>query len=429
MGIEDFIRDALHQPYDYVAYHVARELAELHPGKTILEGTDWEFDLEAFVHDGRCSVVAQKSVFEHTRIDWEGAGKRLRPWTCNAWLNVLWQGELLDVVFITCTEGGYCRRHHWIIAGSSSIAEKFYDAVCEWSCEVRGEILVYENGYFEKNKELFDSIKSATFDNLILGQSLKQQIQDDFKQFFESRETYERYGIPWRRGSLFIGPPGNGKTHTVKALINSLGQPCIYVRGFAGNGSEQENMAEVFKRARMAPCLVVLEDLDAMIHGSNRSFFLNELDGFKPNTGVAVLATTNHPDKLDVAILDRPSRFDRKYYFNLPAQTERLAYIEKWNSELQPELRVSQTTAPLLVNKTEGFSFAYLKELFVSAMVQWMSNDGKSPMDDVILGQVELLRSQMNDKKEEKKETKKNWFARLVTHRVNDDVDADLVSR
>ena len=49
MGIENFIRDALHQPNDYVPYHVARELAELHPGKTILEGRNWEFDLDAFV--------------------------------------------------------------------------------------------------------------------------------------------------------------------------------------------------------------------------------------------------------------------------------------------------------------------------------------------------------------------------------------------
>ncbi|HEY2961767.1 MAG TPA: ATP-binding protein [Pyrinomonadaceae bacterium] len=411
MGIENFIRDALHQPHDYVAYHVARELAELHPGKTILQGTDWEFDLEAFVRAGKCSVVEQKSVFYHTSIDWEGRGKKLKPRIQNAWLNVLWEGELLDVVLITWAENGYRCRKHWIVADDNQIAEKFYDAVCEWSCEVRGEIVVYEDGYFNKNKELFDSIKSATFENLILGDSLKQQIRDDFKQFFDSRETYERYGIPWRRGSIFIGPPGNGKTHMVKALINFLGQPCIYVRGFAGAGTEQENMAEVFKRARMAPCLVVLEDLDSMIHEQNRAFFLNELDGFQANTGVVVLATTNHPEKLDTAILDRPSRFDRKYYFNLPAESERAAYVQKWNSELQPELRVSEITVPLLVQQTDGFSFAYLKELFVSSMVQWMSNEAKTSMDDVVLEQLKLLRAQMKGQSEsEKPKEKKKWL-------------------
>ena len=86
MGIENFIRDALHQPHDYVAYYVARELAELHPDKTIVEGTNWKFDLEAFVRAGKCSVVAQKSVLQHTRIMWEGRSKKLKPRTQNAWL-------------------------------------------------------------------------------------------------------------------------------------------------------------------------------------------------------------------------------------------------------------------------------------------------------------------------------------------------------
>ena len=49
MGIEDFIKDALHKPNDYIAYHVGRELAELHPGKAIIESKTGYFDLEAFV--------------------------------------------------------------------------------------------------------------------------------------------------------------------------------------------------------------------------------------------------------------------------------------------------------------------------------------------------------------------------------------------
>jgi SpoVK/Ycf46/Vps4 family AAA+-type ATPase len=275
---------------------------------------------------------------------------------------------------------------------------------------VRGEILVYQDGYFQKNKELFDSIKTATFDNLILRDSLKEEIQSDFAQFFSSREIYERYGIPWKRGAIFIGPPGNGKTHTLKALINQLGKPCLYVRGFkAEYGTEQENMAEVFKRARMTtPCLVVLEDLDSMIDNKTRAFFLNELDGFQTNTGVVVLATTNHPEKLDTAILDRPSRFDRKYYFHFPAETERLAYVNIWNKDLQPELRVSEGGAPEVVRETEGFSFAYMKELFVASMVQWMSAGGSGSMDDVILAQVGLLRGQTSIKKSKKKKKVKS---------------------
>ena len=402
MGIEDFIRDALHQPYDYTGYYVGRELAELHPDKTIVEGRNWEFDLEAFVRAEQCSVVAQRSVFGNTSTTWVGKGKPRTQRIENAWLNVLWKGELLDVVFVTWTERGFRVRHHWIVADGQKLADDFLDAVCEWSCEARDEIVVYQGGFFAKDEELFESIKSANFENLILNDSLREQIQNDFVQFFNSRETYERYGIPWRRGSLFIGPPGNGKTHAVKALINHLQQPCIYVRNFTGCGDVQDNMAEVFARARMAQCVLVLEDLDSMIANQNRAFFLNELDGFRANTGVAVVATTNHPEKLDTAILDRPSRFDRKYYFNLPGEAERLRYVEKWNTELQPDLRLSAETVSGVVEKTKGFSFAYLKELFVASTTRWMSLDGTTVMDTIVLEQLGWLRNQMSDRKKGK---------------------------
>ena len=103
----------------------------------------------------------------------------------------------------------------------------------------------FQDGEWEKNKDCM-SIKSSTFDNLILPAALKQEIQNDFGQFFDSREVYERYRIPWKRGVLFIGPPGNGKTHTLKALINQLAQPCLYVKGFKSDeATEQENMRMV----------------------------------------------------------------------------------------------------------------------------------------------------------------------------------------
>jgi len=361
MGIENFIQEALYKPNDYIAYHVGRELAELHPDKAVIQGYNWYFDVEMFARADLCSVVEQKSVFHHVNTRWEGIGKKLHEEIQNSWLNVLWQGHLIDVVLITWYDGRCRIRHHWIVAEEKKIAEDFFRAVCEWCCEVRGEILVFHDGNFEKDKQLFNSIKSTTFETLILPDSLKHQVQNDFQQFFNSREVYERYGIPWKRGALFIGPPGNGKTHTLKALINQLSKPCLYIRSFkSDDDNEEENMSEVFKRARMlSPCVLVLEDLDSMISNENRSFFLNELDGFQANTGVVVLATTNHPERLDPSILDRPSRFDRKYYFELPRERERLAYVAKWNQDLQIEMRVTERAAKEVVRGTEGFSFAY----------------------------------------------------------------------
>lgn len=159
MSSENFIRDALYKPDDYIAYHVARELAKLHPGKAILEGRTGYFDLDAFVRAERCSVIEDKSVFHHVMTDWMGIGQKPRQRIQNSWLNVLWKGQLLDVILITWTEACYRRRHYWIVADDKQLADDFFNAVCEWDCEVRGEILVYHDGCFEKDEKLFDRSK------------------------------------------------------------------------------------------------------------------------------------------------------------------------------------------------------------------------------------------------------------------------------
>src|SRR5579884_2790229 len=228
----------------------------------------------------------------------------------------------------------------------------------------------------------FSFFQGATFDNLILRGNLKQEIRDDLVQFFASRARYEEYGIPWKRGILFIGPLGNGKTHAVKALINSMDQPCLYIKSLHG-------VEQVFARARRtSPCIMVIEDLDSQLHQQNRSAFLNELDGFAANIGIVTLATTNHPERLDPSILDRPSRFDRKYHFELPDTPERSSYLTLWNASLKPALQLSPEGISRLSELTEDFSFAYLKELFLSSMMQWITRPGQSTMEQVMLGKV-----------------------------------------
>lgn len=393
-------------PSDYVSYHVSRELAELHPDKAFIEGMSDHFDLEAYVRAEQCEVVKESAVYNQVRTGWCGPGKELWREAENAWLNVYWRGHFIDVIFVKWTDEGCKDRHHWILAETKEVAEEFFQAVCEWCSEIRGEILVYDEGSWAKSEELFSAIKAASFDNLILPETLKQEIQSDFQRFFSSREVYERYGIPWKRGVLLIGPPGNGKTHTVKALINQLKQPCLYVKSFKSSyGTEQQAMRAVFNRARQTtPCLVVLEDIDSLVDGKNRSFFLNELDGFALNTGVVVLATTNHPERLDPAILDRPSRFDRKYYFELPQRPERRAYALAWSRKLQDEMHVGEDVLDEVASETEGFSFAYMKELFLSSMMQWISAPEPRSMRAIILERVARLREQMTAKPEEPRE-------------------------
>jgi AAA+ superfamily predicted ATPase len=409
MNLRDFISDALSKPSDCIAYEVSRELERIYSDRALIEGVIFSFDLPGYARAEQCFVANETCVYNKSRTMFAESGRELQDEPENAWFNVLWRGHLLDVLFLTWHEEGYRERHHWIIADTRRIAEDFLGAVCAWSSEVRGEILVYDGGEWRKNRELFDEIKSASFENLILPADFKREIRDDFARFFASRAVYEKHGIPWKRGVLLIGPPGNGKTHTVKALVNETKQPCLYVKSFkACWGTDHDRIRSVFTRARKTtPSIVVLEDLDSLIDKENRAFFLNELDGFATNTGVVVLATTNHPEKLDPAILDRPSRFDRKYYFNLPAASERLAYVVAWNQSLEPDLMLSEPAVTKTVEATEGFSFAYLKELFLSSMMQWIAERGSGRMDAIMLNRATVLREQMNGKKRKKSGDKK----------------------
>lgn len=98
-----------------------------------------------------------------------------------------------------------------------------------------------------------------------------------------------------QRGLIFHGPPGNGKTISIKAMMKDLPHPSLYVKSFHTWNGDETGIKMIFNKARaMAPCLLILEDIDSLVNMSNRSFFLNEVDGLEDNDGILILATTNY---------------------------------------------------------------------------------------------------------------------------------------
>jgi hypothetical protein len=392
----DFLGSSLSLPANAIAYAVSKQLANLFPERAVLEGPLGYCDVEKYSAKGLCALEHKPAVHNQLTTHWD---EEFGIWNTarNAWYEIAWQGHALDCLILTWTVGFQEQRHVWVLAELEATARSFFAAVCSWNAEIRDEVLVFDGGCWHKSDALFRAIRTATLENLVLAGSLKDEIREDLSRFFGTRTTYEEHGVPWKRGVLFVGPPGNGKTHAVKALINNLGKPCLYVKSFqAEHMTEHHCIHQVFKKARKsAPCILVLEDLDSLINASNRSFFLNELDGFAANTGVVALATTNHPERLDASILDRPSRFDRKYHFDIPGPSERLAYVRLWAGSLRAALQPTDSGLDAVVGQTEGFSFAYLKELFLSAMMRWIAAPGEAPMDAVLLEQVGSLRHQM----------------------------------
>jgi hypothetical protein len=387
------IEKALRLAPPAATHWLSRRVAKLHRGGGVVEGHAMFFDPFGYAADGSCTIEAHDD--EHAQLStiWTGTNAADQP--ANGTFTVHWEGVEFTLYWMTPSENG--GPYFALAAPQRADAIRFFETVSRWTQEPSGAILVFHAGQWLKDERLFESIRDATFDNLIMPPGQKDEVAGDAPRFFSSRERYLRYAIPWKRGVLFLGPPGNGKTHAVKAIVNTSAVPCVYVRSFdlPGHPFPGAGIAMVFERARkIAPCIVVLEDLDSLVREHNRAYFLNELDGFERNDGMLVLATTNHPERIDAAIVDRPSRFDRKYAFGLPGLEERRAYVVQWNAGLDPELRLDDEEIANVAGLTDGFSYAYLKELFVSSLMHWVGDESVR-FGGLVAAQVHTLRDQL----------------------------------
>lgn len=195
---------------------------------------------------------------------------------------------------------------------------------------------------------------------------------------------------------------------------------------------------EIFVKARQStPCLLIFEDLDSLITDNVKSFFLNEVDGLESNEGLMMLGSTNYLERLDAGISKRPGRFDRKYHFVLPAFPERARYCDYWRGKLSNNKTVDfpPKLSEAIAEITEGFSFAYLKETFITSLLMIVgSQRGTSKAIDglteaggetheldhlllwqVISKQVKNLRAEMEDARKSAEDANKNNSATTGT--------------
>jgi hypothetical protein len=146
-----------------------------------------------------------------------------------------------------------------------------------WTSELHDEVYVFDSGRWDKNASLWKAIRSSRWVDILLSAATKQSLTDDVLGFFNSKAMYREYLAPWKRGIIFHGPPGNGKTMTIKALANSLGQckesvAILIVKSFQTCEGPQEGVRAIFSRTRaIAPCILVLEDLDSLLVDGVRS--------------------------------------------------------------------------------------------------------------------------------------------------------------
>ncbi|MFF4393847.1 MULTISPECIES: ATP-binding protein [unclassified Streptomyces] len=227
-------------------------------------------------------------------------------------------------------------------------------------------------------------------------QEVKDRLEAAFLAPMRNPELRKLYGKSLRGGLLLYGPPGCGKTFIARAVAGELGANFLSVSVSdvldMWMGNSERNMHEVFETARrQAPCVVFLDELDAlgakrsrMQHSGMRNTvnqLLTELDGIDSaaNEGVFVLAATNVPWDVDIA-LRRPGRLDRTLLVLPPDATAREAILH-YHLRERP---IEAVDLGRLVKATDGLSGADLAHVCESAAESAL-------LDSVRTGQIRMI--------------------------------------
>jgi AAA+ superfamily predicted ATPase len=224
---------------------------------------------------------------------------------------------------------------------------------------------------------------------------VKKRLEAAFLAPMRNPELRKLYGKSLRGGLLLYGPPGCGKTFIARAVAGELGARFITV-SFADLidmfvGRSERNIHELFEVARRnAPCVVFLDEVDAI--GQKRSQLRNtpmrsavnqlllELDDVaSDNTGVFLLAATNHPWDVDSA-LRRPGRFDRTLLV-LPPDGPAREGVFRYHLRDRP---VAGIDLARLSKMTDGYSGADIAHICETAAEQAL-------LDSVKRGEPRLI--------------------------------------
>lgn len=181
---------------------------------------------------------------------------------------------------------------------------------------------------------------SRSIETVALNPEEKSKVLDDINEYLhpDTQDWYADRGIPYRRGYLFSGPPGTGKTSMSSVIAGVFGLD-IHCISLLDPTLSEDDLLHLFSNLPRR-CAVLLEDIDAAglerkeaktlkenttdeKQGSSISLsgLLNAIDGVASPEGRVLLMTTNHVEKIDGALI-RPGRVDMHIEFSLATRTQ-----------------------------------------------------------------------------------------------------------
>jgi hypothetical protein len=202
--------------------------------------------------------------------------------------------------------------------------------------------------------------------DVILPQKTLDLLDRNVGKFVSARDHIKSLGFSAKKGLLFYGAPGTGKTHTIHYLASQLPEHTTLLI----TAEQVAFIGEYFRLARfLQPAMMIIEDVDLIarerghMHSPGEEILLNkllnEMDGLREDADVFFILTTNRPDQLEPALASRPGRIDQAIEFPLPDEEGRTKLVRLYSRGLE----VPSAVLDLIVRRTKGASPAFIKEL------------------------------------------------------------------
>jgi SpoVK/Ycf46/Vps4 family AAA+-type ATPase len=252
----------------------------------------------------------------------------------------------------------------------------------------------------------FGEVPETTRGDVVLPEAVLGRVERHALSVAAHREALLRAGQHLKRGLLLYGPPGTGKTHTMRYLMGQMGG---YTR-FVLTGRALHGIGGVAELARdLQPAVIVLEDVDLVAEhrgfgpGSSPVLFdlLDAMDGAAADADLLFVLTTNRADLLEPALAARPGRVDVAIEIDLPDAEGRERLLALYGRSIPLRLTEEETSG--IVERTEGVTASFVKELLRRAMLEALQDDPSDPivtaahtgraLDDLLDADQKLTRS------------------------------------